>query len=120
MAAIDPRQFRAVHKLFPQLTLTQSSDALMFSKGIPMAIIAEIRGISEDAVKNSLKAVRRKLGVTSTHAMITVIDVSVYLGMWSTLECVNESFEEIAMMFPVLEKINDRLDNIERIINVMN
>lgn len=113
MATIDPSQFKAVHKFFPQLTRTQSADAFMFSKGVPTAIIAELRDISEDSVKDSLKTVRKKLGVTSAHAMITAVDMSVALEVLAVLEHVNACFEEVIAMRKELEKMNEYLSKIK-------
>ena len=56
MAAIDPSQFKALHKYFPDLTLTQLATAYMYSTGIPVGTIAQLRDVSEDTVKDSLKA----------------------------------------------------------------
>lgn len=39
MAAIDPSQFKALHKYFPDLTLTQLATAYMYSTGIPVGTI---------------------------------------------------------------------------------
>lgn len=100
MAAIDPSQFRAIHKRFPQLTLTQSADAFMFSEGVSIAMIAELRGVSEDSVKESLAAVRKKMGVTTGHAMTAVIKLTAILEMWSSFE------KLINMMSEVKDVIN--------------
>jgi len=89
MAAIDPSQFKALHKYFPALTLTQLATAYMYSTGIPVGTIAQLRDVSEDTVKDSLKAACNRMQLTSISTMGTAIQLKLNLELLTAIDSIH-------------------------------
>jgi DNA-binding CsgD family transcriptional regulator len=73
MAAIDPSQFKALYKHFPELTENQIVNVLLFSIGNNFDEIAEIRCVSVTTIKKGLYSAQEKLDLQSLHMLRTVV-----------------------------------------------
>lgn len=91
MAAIDPIRYEPLCKLFPEMTQTQAINTSMYSAGSTHAEIAELRGISSNAVRQSLNAAQKNLGVTSSGELRTIFLTRLLIDMYLKIEILNSS-----------------------------
>lgn len=90
MAAIDPIYFQSLHKYFPDLTLTQLATAYMYSTGISVGTIAQLRDVSEGTVKDSLKAACQRMHLTSISTMGTAIQLKLSLELLIAIDTLQQ------------------------------
>ena len=86
MAAIDPIHFQPLHKYFPDLTLTQLATAYMYSTGVSVPAIAQLRNVSEETVRDSLKAVCKRMELTTLATMGTAVQLRLSVGLLVTVD----------------------------------
>lgn len=73
MAAVDPSQFFPLRKFFPELTDIQLANVCLFCTGCSYNDISELRGVSLDSVKESLKIAQSNLGLHSSQTLRIVV-----------------------------------------------
>ena len=96
MAAIDPIHFQPLHKYFPGLTLNQVSIGVMRAEGYSVAEISQLRNISEQAVKQTLAAVCKKMSVPSVTIMSTAIEVRIKIAQITAMENLIEALTSVS------------------------
>lgn len=86
MAAVDPIQFSALRKFFPELTEIQSVHVCMLVfGGISIEDIAELRDVTTGTIKESLNVIQKRLGVNSMKLLRAIVisrvlmSISMYL-----------------------------------------
>ncbi|CAO95041.1 TraJ protein (plasmid) [Erwinia tasmaniensis Et1/99] len=73
MAAVDPSQFFPLRKSFPELTDIQLANVCLFCTGCSYNDISDLRGVSLDSVKESLKIAQSNLGLHSSQTLRIVV-----------------------------------------------
>ncbi|WP_152605881.1 helix-turn-helix transcriptional regulator [Dickeya undicola] len=85
MAVIDMAQLARYHSIFPELTEVQADTCLMVGMGMHIKTIADVRGVSQDAVKQSVTMAREKMGLSSLADVRLAVNVRVLLLMMEKL-----------------------------------
>lgn len=85
MAAVDPSQFSALSKFFPELTELQAVQVctLVFNH-LSVEELAEVRAIAPNTVKESMLSAQKKLGVNSMKLLRIVVTnrILVHIGIY--------------------------------------
>ncbi|WP_151260344.1 helix-turn-helix transcriptional regulator [Pantoea ananatis] len=82
MAAVDPSHFSHLSKFFPELTELQAVHICMLVYGcISVEEIAELRSVTTDTVKESLRSAQKKLGVGSMKLLRSAVICRVLIGI---------------------------------------
>ncbi|PVZ84147.1 transcriptional regulator [Serratia sp. S1B] len=81
MASVESKEFAQYNKIFPELTPTQSITSIMFSMGLPITTISELRGVSDDTVRKSLQEARQKLDLSNISSLRGVVQVRLTMAM---------------------------------------
>lgn len=81
MATIDNKKLMQYCKIFPELTSTQSVIGMMYSMGLSINTIAELRDVSPDNVRKRLQETRQRLNLSSTSSIIGVVQVRLTMAM---------------------------------------
>jgi len=72
VAAVDPIHFQSVYKIFPGLTLNQSTDMCIYSTGATYKDVGELRDVSPETIKKSLGGTRSKLELQTIQSTSTI------------------------------------------------
>lgn len=83
MAVFDPNQFEPFHKFFPELTVTQTENTLLFSVGISQSDIATLRQVSPVTIRKSLMEAQERLSLFSLSALRSVVQVRLMIPILS-------------------------------------
>lgn len=81
MTAVDNKEFSQYCKIFPELTPTQSATSILFSMGLPITTIAEMRGVTDESVRKRLQETREKLGLSNISCVRGVVQVRLTMAM---------------------------------------
>ncbi|WP_058970006.1 helix-turn-helix transcriptional regulator [Type-D symbiont of Plautia stali] len=74
MAAVDPSQFSAMGKFFPELTELQAVHVCMLVfNNLSVEELAELRDVAPNTVKESMSSAQKKLGVSSMKLLRTSV-----------------------------------------------
>lgn len=64
MATVESAQFARYFELFPELTPTQAMTCILFSMGLAIPTIADLRDVSHETVRKVLQDARQKLDLS--------------------------------------------------------
>lgn len=81
MAAVESAQFARYFELFPEMTPTQAMTCIMYSMGLTIPTIADLRGVSQETVRKVLQEARQKLELSNLCAVTSVVQVRLTMAM---------------------------------------
>jgi len=81
MAAVESAQFARYFELFPELTPTQAMTCILFSMGLAIPIIADLRDVSPETVRKVLQDARQKLDLSNLSAVTSAVQVRLTMAM---------------------------------------
>ncbi|MFN1150151.1 helix-turn-helix transcriptional regulator [Serratia liquefaciens] len=81
MAAVESAQFARYFELFPELTPTQAMTCILFSMGLAIPTIADLRGVSHETVRKVLQDARKKMELSNLCAVRSVVQVRLTMAM---------------------------------------
>ncbi|WP_431225890.1 helix-turn-helix transcriptional regulator (plasmid) [Serratia sp. L9] len=81
MAAIETAQFARYFELFPEMTPTQAMTCILYSMGLTIPTIADLRGVSQETVRKVLQEARQKLELSNLCAVTSVVQVRLTMAM---------------------------------------
>lgn len=81
MATVESAQFARYFALFPELTPTQAMTCILFSMGLPISTIADLRDVSHKTVRNVLQDVRKKMDLPNLCAVKSAVQVRLTMAM---------------------------------------
>ncbi|MGO4746467.1 helix-turn-helix transcriptional regulator [Serratia quinivorans] len=81
MAAVESAQFARYFELFPELTPTQAMTCILFSMGLAIPTIADLRDVSPETVRKVLQEARQKLDLSNLAAVTSAVQVRLTMAM---------------------------------------
>lgn len=90
MAIVDPSEYEPFCKLFPELTDTQTINTCLYSSGATHKEIAELRRISANAVRQSLSAAQKNLGLFTSSELRSVFMTRLMIDMYLSINKLNK------------------------------
>ncbi|WP_410529624.1 transcriptional regulator (plasmid) [Serratia sp. AXJ-M] len=81
MAAVESAQFARYFELFPELTPTQAMTCILFSMGLAIPTIADLRDVSHETVRKVLQDARQKLDLSNLCAVKSAVQVRLTMAM---------------------------------------
>ena len=75
MAAVESAQFARYFALFPELTPIQAMTCILFSMGLTIPNIADLRDVSDKTVRKVLQDVRQKMDLPNQCAVKSAVQV---------------------------------------------
>lgn len=81
MAAVETAQFARYFKLFPELTPTQVMTCILYSMGLAIPAIADLRDVSPETVRKVLQEARQKLDLSNLSAVTSAVQVRLTMAM---------------------------------------
>lgn len=81
MATVESAQFARYFALFPELTPTQAMTCILFSMGLAIPTIADLRDVSHKTVRNVLQDVRQKMDLPNLCAVKSAVQVRLTMAM---------------------------------------
>ncbi|PKR36893.1 helix-turn-helix transcriptional regulator [Serratia ureilytica] len=81
MAAVETAQFARYFELFPELTPTQAMTCILYSMGLAITTIADLRDVSPETVRKVLQESRQKLELSNLVAVTSAVQVRLTMAM---------------------------------------
>ncbi|QNL02889.1 hypothetical protein D0895_24335 (plasmid) [Serratia ureilytica] len=81
MAAVETAQFARYFELFPELTPTQAMTCILYSMGLAITTIADLRDVSPETVRKVLQEARQKLELSNLVAVTSAVQVRLTMAM---------------------------------------
>lgn len=81
MAIVNIAQFAHYFEMFPELTPTQAMTSILFSMGLAIPTIADLRGVSHESVRKVLQETRHRLALSNLCAVRSVVQVRLTMAM---------------------------------------
>lgn len=85
MANMDPIDYAPLCKLFPELTKNQIVNICLYTSGATHKQIAQIRDVSQDAVRQSFSSAQKRLRVVSSSELRSVFMARLIIDMYMSV-----------------------------------